>query len=378
MVVPVYEREMAGVYYNTAAVLDADGTYLGKYRKNHIPQTNRVLGEVLLQAGQPRLSGVPDAYAKIGVYICYDRHFPEGARAARAERRRDRLQPVGDGRRALAVPVEARAARARGRQRLLHGLHQPRRHRGAVEHRQVLRHRRTSSIRAATSSRQAVEDKDELDRRRARAGHDRGGAPHLAVLPRPPAGHATTCSRRIADAHADPGRHGRHGERHVRRRRLDRQRQDRRAARRIPRAARPISTIDATGKYVIPGGIDATRTSTCRSAAPTASDDFDTGTVAAAHGGTTTIVDFAIQKKGGSLRAGARRVAREGRRQGRDRLRLPHDHDRRDRRPCSRRWAAMVREGVTSFKMFMAYPGVFLLDDQRSSAPCCAPASSAR
>ena len=80
MVVPVYEEEMTGVYYNTAAVIDADGTYLGKYRKNHIPHATRLLGEVLLQARQPRLSGVPDQYAKVGVYICYDRHFPEGAR----------------------------------------------------------------------------------------------------------------------------------------------------------------------------------------------------------------------------------------------------------------------------------------------------------
>ena len=61
MVVPVYEREQAGVYYNTAAVFDADGSYLGKYRKNHIPHTSGLLGEVLLQAGQPRLPGVPDA-----------------------------------------------------------------------------------------------------------------------------------------------------------------------------------------------------------------------------------------------------------------------------------------------------------------------------
>ena len=59
MVVPLYEREMAGVYYNTAAVLDHDGTYLGKYRKNHIPQVNPGFYEkYLLQAGQPRLSGV--------------------------------------------------------------------------------------------------------------------------------------------------------------------------------------------------------------------------------------------------------------------------------------------------------------------------------
>ena len=62
-----------------------------------------LLGEVLLQARQPRLSRCSRrGYAKVGVYICYDRHFPEGARAARPERRGDRLQPVGDRRRPLA------------------------------------------------------------------------------------------------------------------------------------------------------------------------------------------------------------------------------------------------------------------------------------
>ncbi len=82
MVVPVYEREQAGVYYNTAAVIDADGKYLGKYRKNHIPQVNPGFFEKFYF--RPGNLGYPvfeTAYAKVGVYICYDRHFPEGARA---------------------------------------------------------------------------------------------------------------------------------------------------------------------------------------------------------------------------------------------------------------------------------------------------------
>lgn len=88
MIVPIYEMEGTGVYYNTAAVIDADGRYVGKYRKSHIPQ---------VQAGpdpetgfwekyyfRPGNLGYPvftTAVGKIGVYICYDRHFPEGARA---------------------------------------------------------------------------------------------------------------------------------------------------------------------------------------------------------------------------------------------------------------------------------------------------------
>ena len=59
MVLPIYEEEQPGVYYNTAVVVDADGTILGSYRKHHIPQPRQVLGEVLLPPRQPRLPGVP-------------------------------------------------------------------------------------------------------------------------------------------------------------------------------------------------------------------------------------------------------------------------------------------------------------------------------
>ena len=80
MVIPIYEREMAGVYYNSAAVVDADGTYLGKYRKNHIPQTNGFWEKYFFKPGNLGYPTFQTRYAKIGVYICYDRHFPEGAR----------------------------------------------------------------------------------------------------------------------------------------------------------------------------------------------------------------------------------------------------------------------------------------------------------
>ena len=80
MVVPVYEREMAGVYYNTAAVIDADGKYLGKYRKNHIPQVQGFWEKYYFKPGNLGYPAFDTRYARIGVYICYDRHFPEGAR----------------------------------------------------------------------------------------------------------------------------------------------------------------------------------------------------------------------------------------------------------------------------------------------------------
>ncbi len=82
IVVPLYEVESTGVYYNTAAVIDADGTYLGKYRKNHIPQVAPGFWEkYYFKPGNLGYPVFQTRYAKIGVYICYDRHFPEGARA---------------------------------------------------------------------------------------------------------------------------------------------------------------------------------------------------------------------------------------------------------------------------------------------------------
>jgi len=80
IIVPIYEKEMAGVFYNTAAVIDADGTYLGKYRKNHIPHTTGFWEKFFFKPGNLGYPVFQTKYAKVGVYICYDRHFPDGAR----------------------------------------------------------------------------------------------------------------------------------------------------------------------------------------------------------------------------------------------------------------------------------------------------------
>lgn len=80
IVAPIYERAMRGVYYNTAAVLDADGKYLGKYRKIHIPQLAGFWEKFFFKPGNLNYPVFETKYAKVGVYICYDRHFPEGAR----------------------------------------------------------------------------------------------------------------------------------------------------------------------------------------------------------------------------------------------------------------------------------------------------------
>ena len=81
MVVPIYEVEQEGVLYNTAAVIDADGTYLGKYRKPHIPQVSGFWEKFYFRPGNLGYPVFDTAVGRIGVYICYDRHFPEGWRA---------------------------------------------------------------------------------------------------------------------------------------------------------------------------------------------------------------------------------------------------------------------------------------------------------
>ena len=81
LIVPMYEVEQPGVYYNTAAVIDADGTYLGKYRKNHIPQVKGFWEMFYFKPGNLGYPVFDTAVGRIGVYICYERHFPEGWRA---------------------------------------------------------------------------------------------------------------------------------------------------------------------------------------------------------------------------------------------------------------------------------------------------------
>ncbi|MFF0297298.1 nitrilase-related carbon-nitrogen hydrolase [Kitasatospora sp. NPDC004614] len=81
MVVPVYEIEQAGFYYNTAAVIDANGSYLGKYRKHHIPQVRGFWEKYYFKPGNLGWPVFDTAVGKVGVNICYDRHFPEGWRA---------------------------------------------------------------------------------------------------------------------------------------------------------------------------------------------------------------------------------------------------------------------------------------------------------
>jgi dihydropyrimidinase len=120
--------------------------------------------------------------------------------------------------------------------------------------------------------------------------------------------------------------------------------------------------IDATGKYVLPGGIDVHTHLDMPFGGSTSADDFETGTVAAAHGGTTSVVDFAIQYKGQTLhhawetwmkKAEGRAVIDYG-----FHMIMTDLNDQTEQE-----MDALVRQGVTSFKLFMAYRGIFMLDD---------------
>jgi dihydropyrimidinase len=121
-------------------------------------------------------------------------------------------------------------------------------------------------------------------------------------------------------------------------------------------------TIDARGKYVFPGGIDAHTHMDMPFGGTNSSDDFETGTLAAAYGGTTSIVDFAIQKKGEALRAGldtwhAKAEGQAAVDYGFHLIMTDVNED------TAAEMQKAVDEGVTSFKLFMAYPGVLMVDD---------------
>ncbi|MGH9291283.1 MAG: nitrilase-related carbon-nitrogen hydrolase, partial [Acidimicrobiales bacterium] len=81
LVVPLYEVDQPGIFYNTAVVIDADGRYLGKHRKNHLPHVEGFWEKFYFRPGNLGYPVFDTAVGRIGVYICYERHFPEGWRA---------------------------------------------------------------------------------------------------------------------------------------------------------------------------------------------------------------------------------------------------------------------------------------------------------
>ncbi|MEX1079964.1 MAG: nitrilase-related carbon-nitrogen hydrolase [Homoserinimonas sp.] len=79
-ILPIYEEDMPGVYYNTTVVVDSDGTILGKYRKHHLPHLEKFWEKFYFRPGNLGYPVFNTAVGPIGTYICYDRHFPEGWR----------------------------------------------------------------------------------------------------------------------------------------------------------------------------------------------------------------------------------------------------------------------------------------------------------
>ena len=122
------------------------------------------------------------------------------------------------------------------------------------------------------------------------------------------------------------------------------------------------TTIDARGKFVMPGGIDAHTHLDMPFGGTTSSDDFESGTLAAAYGGTTSLVDFAIQKKGEALRTGL--DAWHAKAEGKTAIDYGFHLILTDvNESTAAEMGQLVTEGVTSFKLFMAYPGALLVDD---------------
>ena len=122
------------------------------------------------------------------------------------------------------------------------------------------------------------------------------------------------------------------------------------------------TVIDASGRYVIPGGIDVHTHMELPFGGTVSSDDFQTGTIAAAHGGTTTIVDFAVQDRGQPARKAWETWMAKA--EGKAAIDYGfHMILREFNDSLAREMKDLVQEGVSSFKLFMAYPGVFMMDD---------------
>ena len=190
IVLPIYEVANEGEYYNTAAVIDADGTLLGKYRKHHIPNLPQFWEKFYFRPGNLGYPVFDTAVGRVGVYICYDRHFPEGWRELGLEQRADRVQPVGHQARPVQPAVGDRAAgRGRG-QPVLHRRQQPDRQESEEFGDEAVHFYGSQLLRRPARQlrrrrRLAGQGGDRHPRPRPRRDHP--GPQRLAVLPRPPA-----------------------------------------------------------------------------------------------------------------------------------------------------------------------------------------------
>ena len=154
LVVPMYEEDArpAGSTTTPPPSSTPTGTYLGKYRKTHIPHVKGFWEKFYFRPGNLGYPVFETAVGKVGVYICYDRHFPEGARALGLNGAEMVFIPSRDQPGPVRVPLADRAGQPRGRQRLLRGHDQPGRDRGRDRRRRLLRPELLLSTRAASSS----------------------------------------------------------------------------------------------------------------------------------------------------------------------------------------------------------------------------------
>ncbi len=184
IVVPVFELEAEGFYYNTAAVIDADGSYLGKYRKHHIPQV-KASGRSTTSARAT--SAGPSSTRQSARSACTSATTATSPRLARAGPGRSPagLQPVRHLPRPVRVPVAAGTARLRRRQRVLRRRHQPRRT-GGVRRQRLLRHQLLRRPARPVRRRGRQRQGGGTPRPGPRLRPDQGGPRPVGLLPRPP------------------------------------------------------------------------------------------------------------------------------------------------------------------------------------------------
>ena len=306
LVVPWFEEAQTGVYYNTAAVIEADGTLLGNYRKTHIPHVGPCFWEKFYF--KPGNLGYPvfdTSVGKIGLIICYDRHFPEVARqvglkgaelvfnpSATVESLSKYLWELEQPAHAVAngywiaainrVGVEEPLSTAR-----FYGSSYFCDPRGRIvaqasdSEDEVLVHDvDLDQIREVRDTwqflRTGVRD---LRRAHGAAPLEEENAVKTLIQ-----GTVVTATETVeADVLIED---------------------EKVAAIGIGMAVEPTRTIDATNRYVMPGAVDVHTHMDLPFGGSFCSDDFGTGSRAAAFGGTTTIVDFALQGTGETSAAG--------------------------------------------------------------------------